>query len=75
MDYAENNGEGEVDANELVNSLAESTVIVPMMSGMIDSGKATASIPEEKHAELSAAIDSLDDADKAETIRKVLGLN
>lgn len=75
MDYAENNGEGEVDANELVNSLTESTVIVPMMSSMIDSGKATASIPEEKHAELSAAIDSLDDADKAETIRKVLGLN
>lgn len=79
MDYA--NGESseatddDVTAEDIVNALAESTVIVPMLEDMIDNGEASTSMPEDQKAEFIAAVDKLEDAEKKETLRKILGLN
>ena len=79
MDYANSDqtqgSEDDVNAEDIVNALAESTVIVPMLEGMIDKGEASTFIPEDQKAEFATAVDNLQDAEKAETLRKILGLN
>ena len=62
-------------AEDIVNALAESTVIVPVLESMIDKGEANTSMPEDQKAEFIAAVDKLEDTEKAETLRKILGLN
>lgn len=75
MDYAENEGSGEVTATELVNSLAESTMIVPMVESMIDTEEGSdLGISDAQKSEISAAIDQLEDTDKAESLRKIFGI-
>ena len=79
LDYANGAGtessEDDLTAEDIVNALAESTVIVPVLESMIDKGEANTSMPEDQKAEFIAAVDKLEDTEKAETLRKILGLN
>ncbi len=75
MDYTEKGEESEVTPTELVNSLAESTVILPMIEDMVESEGETMELPEEHRDEFIAAINQVSDAEKAETLRKIFGLN
>ena len=74
MDYAEKGEESEVTPTDLVNSLAESTVILPMIEDMVEAENESLELPEEDKAEIEAAINQLADAEKAETLRKIFGL-
>ena len=75
IDYAKGDEEAEVEADNIVDALANSTVITPMIESMVESGEINISVPEEQKADFAAAIESLEDAEMAETIKKILGLN
>jgi hypothetical protein len=74
IDYANSDDEADVDADDIVDALANSTVITPMIENMVDNGEVTISVPEDQKADFAVAIESLEDAEMAETIRKILGL-
>ncbi len=64
----------EVTATDLVNSLAETTVILPVLESMV-SEESSIELPEQTRTEVVTAINNLADAEKAETLRKIFGLN
>ncbi len=64
----------DVTATDLINSLAETTVMLPVLEGMV-SAESPMELPEETKNEVITAINSLADAEKAESLRKIFGLN
>ena len=75
MDYAESGEESDVTVTDLVNGLAESTVILPMIEEMTAAEGGELELPEAQKAEAIAAINNLQDAEMQETLRKIFGLN
>ena len=72
-EYAE--GEGEVTATELVNTLAESTLILPAIESMVETESAIELPDDETRAEITAAINALENDDAAASLRKIFGLS
>ena len=64
----------DVTATDLVNSLAETTVILPVLESMV-SEESAMELPEEMRNEVIIAINSLSDEAKAASLRKIFGLN
>lgn len=73
-DYAENGAESEVTITDLVNGLAESTLVLPMLENMVESEGNAVELPEAEKAEVIAAINNLDDANTQQTLRKLFGI-
>ena len=72
VDYA--SGEAtDVSVTDLVNELAESTVVLPMLENM--AGESTPDVPEDMKQELSSAIAGLDDPEMADRLSALFGLN
>ncbi len=74
VDYAENGEESEVTITDLVNDLAESTLVLPMLENMVEAEGNEVELPEAEKAEVIAAINNLDDADAQNTLRKLFGI-
>ena len=74
MDYAESGTESGVTISNLVNDLAESTLVLPLISEMASSEEGTIELPEEERAEVEAAIDNLADESKKQTLRDLFGI-
>lgn len=72
-DYAEEEN-SEVTATEIVNSLAESTVILPAIESIVSTDQPIELPDEVTKAEVAAAINNLTDAAAAESLRKIFGL-
>ncbi len=72
-DFAEGEN-SEITAAGLVNSLAQTTVMLPVLESMV-SAESPMELPEESRAEFVAAIDALADAEKAAALRNIFGLN
>lgn len=72
-DYAEEEN-SEVTATEIVNSLAESTVILPAIESIVSADQPIELPDEATKAEVAAAINSLTDANAAASLRKIFGL-
>ena len=74
--YSFSAGEGEVTATDLVNGLADTTVLLPVLDEMV-SAEEPLEIPQDTEAEVIAAIDAIATTDpaKAETLRAIFGLN
>ena len=75
IDYANDTEGTEVTVTDLVEDLAKSTVILPMAESMVANGEITVTVPEAQREEVLAAINNIQDAAKAETIKMILGLN
>ena len=75
VDYADKGKESEVTVTDLVNGLAESTVVLPMLEDMVKTEGNEVDLSDEEKAEVTNAINNLTDADKKETLRKLFGLN
>lgn len=71
-DYAQNETT-EVTAADLVESLAQSTVILPAIEGMVTE-ESPIELPEDSRAEVITAINGLSDAAAQESLRKIFGL-
>lgn len=72
-DFAEEEN-SEITAGDLVNSLADTTVMLPVLESMV-SEESPMELPEDSRAEVIAAIDALEDAEKAASLRNIFGLN
>ena len=75
IDYANDTEGTEVTVTDLVEDLAKSTVILPMAESMVANGEITVTVPEAQREEVLTAINNIQDAAKAETIKMILGLN
>lgn len=69
--------EGEIDVVEVVNTLAESTVILPIMESMVTSEQPLELPDEETKTEVSNAIEDIakTNPEAAESLKKIFGLN
>ena len=74
MDYAESGTESGVTISNLVNDLAESTLVLPLISEMASSEEGAIELPEAEKAEVEAAIDNLADESKKQTLRDLFGI-
>ncbi len=64
-----------VSATDIVNALAESTVILPVLESMMTSEGPILELPDaQTEAEVAAAIHALEDAEAAELLREIFGL-
>ena len=73
-DLAENS-EGEIAAADVVNTLAESTVVLPVIESVLASEDTHIELPDEKSkAEVSSAIAGIEDPEVAEMLRNLFGL-
>jgi hypothetical protein len=73
-DYAENGAESEVTITDLVNGLADSTLVLPVLENMVEAEGNAVELPEAEKAEVTNAINNLNDAEKQETLRKLFGI-
>ena len=73
MDYAESGAESGVTLTDLVNDLAESTLVLPLLSDMAGEESAI-ELPEAERAEVEAAINSLTDASTKQALRDLFGI-
>ena len=74
VDYAENGAESDVTLTDLVNGLAESTLVLPLIEDMAEAEGSEIELPEAEKAEVEAAINNLNDPAKQETLRKLFGI-
>ncbi len=76
-DIAEKSEDADINVTEIVNTLAESTVVLPIMESMVTAEQPLELPDEETKTEVSAAIEDIakTNPEAAESLKKIFGLN